>query len=79
MEHETIVCQGTEIECHQRIRELRDIQTQQTESDTESGIQIEPEYFVVPAEEYDEKHSLKQQRSIMDKFNLEFGCKGGLF
>lgn len=82
MEHETIVCSGSEIDCQYRIRELRKLQEENAEKDEpempemmgEEGfaIQIEPEYYVVPADEYDEKHSLNQQRSMMNKFMAEF-------
>lgn len=76
-EHETIVCEGTEIECQYRIRDLKKIQAEHQDDipaeDAQPGIQIDPEYFVVNAEEYDEKHSIKQQRNIMSKFFSEFG------
>lgn len=63
-EHETIVCTGSEIECHYRIKELQKIQSEhQTEADAQQSVQdidmseggglqlqIDPEYFVVPAE-----------------------------
>lgn len=81
MEHETIVCQGTEIECYRRIKELKQIRESEEgkEDDDpqmlEGGvmIQIEPEYEVVEADKYDEEHGLKAQRSILDRFNAEFG------
>ncbi|MCI6712016.1 MAG: hypothetical protein MR576_08630 [Firmicutes bacterium] len=86
-EHETIVCTGSEIECHYRIKELQKIQSEhQTEADAQQSVQdidmseggglqlqIDPEYFVVPAEQYDKEHSLNEQRSIMGKFFSEFG------
>ena len=87
-EHETIVCTGSEIECYHRIKELKKIQSEhQTEADAQQSVQeadlpegglqlqIDPEYFVVPASEYDREHSLNEQRSIMDKFFSEFGGK----
>lgn len=86
-EHETIVCTGSEIECHYRIKELRKIQSEhQTEADAQQSVQdidmseggglqlqIDPEYFVVPAEQYDKEHSLNEQRNIMGRFFSEFG------
>ena len=59
-EHETIVCTGSEIECHYRIKELQKIQSEhQTEADAQQSVQdidmseggglqlqIDPEYFV---------------------------------
>ncbi|MGN1350301.1 MAG: hypothetical protein ACI4VM_04805 [Anaerovoracaceae bacterium] len=82
MEHETIVCSGSEIECQYRIRELRKIQEENAEKDDPQeqdmmggegfAIQIDPEYYVVPAEKYDEEHSLNQQRSMMNRFMAEF-------
>ena len=84
-EHETIVCSGSEIDCQRRIRELRKLQEENEKSeeipqDMEyGGIQIEPQYFVVQAKQYDEEHSLNQQRSMVNKFMQEFGGKGGWF
>ena len=80
-EYETIVCEGSEIDCHYRIKEIKTLQEKNQESagDTvepgASGIQLEPVYYVTDADEYDEAHSLNQQRSMMNRFMTEFGLK----
>lgn len=62
---EKIMHEGSEIECQRRMRELR----KAAEADSEARA----EYFVVLADEYEEKHKLKEARNIMEKFNETFG------